>query len=134
MRLERLFHFPGARLEYVQQISMTAFEILQNVRKQKFGCHRIQRENAIDDVVRPRLVEWVQIARLDSRAKRPHDDPRGIGAQIVGLSMQEHGFGQIVHQTLSGLDLPLSGAERENRSWFFTLRLCARARKPPHLG
>ena len=31
MRLQRLFHFCGARLEYLEQISVTTFEVFKHV-------------------------------------------------------------------------------------------------------
>ncbi len=104
MGQERVLHLAGARLESVQQVSMAAFEIVENVEQKTFRRRGIQRDDPVDDVVRPRLVDRVEISRLDRRPEGPHDHPRRIRAQIESLSREEHGFGQIVHRTLSGFD------------------------------
>ena len=43
---------------------------------------RIERKDAVDDMICTRLVGRVQIARFGRRLEWPHDHPGGIGAQI----------------------------------------------------
>ena len=89
---KRLFHLVGARLERLQQVAMAALKILQHV-GQLAGCGLgIERQNPVDDMVGAGLVGRVEIARFGRRLERAHDHPRGIGAQIKRLPVQEGGL------------------------------------------
>ena len=89
MRREGIFHFVGARLEGRQQVAVAALEILEHVGQ--LGGHRlgIERQDPVDDVVRPGLVGGIEVAWLGRRLERAHDHPRRIGAQIKRLPVQE---------------------------------------------
>ena len=50
---------------------------------------RIEGENPVHDMVCAHLVGRVQIARFSRRLERTHDHPRGIGAKIKRLPLQE---------------------------------------------
>ena len=56
---KRLFHFLGARLEHLQQVSVPAQEILKNVGQLIGRCLRIERQNPFDNMVGAGLVRWV---------------------------------------------------------------------------
>ena len=73
---------------------MTTLEILQDVGQLRGRGLRIERENAVDDMVGARLVGGVEIARFGRRLERAYDHPRRIGAQIERLPVQESGLRQ----------------------------------------
>ena len=87
-----VFHFVGARLECLQQVAMAAFEILEDIGQLAGRRLGIERQDPIDDMVRPRLVGGIEVPRLGRRLERAHDHPRRIGAQIESLPVQERGL------------------------------------------
>ena len=92
MRRKGVFHFVGARLECLQQVAMAALKVLKDI-GQLAGCHLgIERQDPVDDMVRPGLVGGIEVARFGRRLERTHDHPRRIGAQIESLSVQECGL------------------------------------------
>ena len=86
---EGLFHLVGARLEFLQQIAVAALKILQDIGQLAGRRLGIERQDAVDDMVRPCLVGGVEVARLGRRLERAHDHPRRIGTQIESLPVQE---------------------------------------------
>ena len=94
MSREGLLHFVGAGLERLQQVAMTAQEILQDVRELAGSGFGIECENPVDDMVGARLVGRIEIARFGRRLERAHDHPRGVGTQIERLPVQEGGLRQ----------------------------------------
>src|SRR5271169_5917609 len=59
-----VFHFFGARLESTQEIAVAVLEMLKDIR-QLTGRHLgIERQNSINDMVRPRLINGVEVPRL----------------------------------------------------------------------
>ena len=102
MSRQRLFHHVGAGLERFQQVAVPALKVFQHVR-QLAGCSlRVERENALDDMVGACLVGRVEIARFGRRLERAHDHSRGVGTQIERLPMQETGVRQGVLGSLEG--------------------------------
>ena len=92
MRRKGVFHFVGARLECLQQVAVAPLEILKDI-GQLAGCRlRIERQDPVDDMVRPGLVGGIEVPRFGRRLERTHDDPRRIGAQIKSLPVQECGL------------------------------------------
>ena len=94
MRLERLFHLGGARLEDVEQISVTAFEVFEHVAQLLRGSLGIEPKHPVDDMIGPGLVGRIEVSGLSRRLEGPDDDPGRIRAQIQGLPIQELGLGQ----------------------------------------
>ena len=86
------FHFVGAGFERLQQVAMTAQEILQDVGELTGRGSGIECENPLDDMVGAGLVGRVEIARFGRRLERTHDHPRGIRTQIERLPVQEGGL------------------------------------------
>ena len=82
MRLERLFHFSGARLENIEQISVTTFEIFEHVVQLLCSRFGIEPENPVDDMVRPGLVGRIEVSGFSRRFERPDDDSGWIGPQV----------------------------------------------------
>ena len=82
MGRKRVFHFVGTRFEGVEQIAMAALEVLKDVGAVAARHLRIERQDPVDDMVRPGLVGRVEVARFDRRLEGPHDHPGGIGAQM----------------------------------------------------
>lgn len=92
MRGKGVFHFVGTRLECLQKVAVATLEILKNI-GQLVGRHLgIERQDPVDDMVRPRPVDGVEVPRLGRRPERAHDHPRRIGAQIESLAVQERGL------------------------------------------
>ena len=58
MRFERLFHLVGARLEDIEQISVTTFKILQHLDQLLRGGFGIKPKNSADDMVGSDLIGW----------------------------------------------------------------------------
>ncbi len=67
VRGESVFHFVGARFKYLEQVPVPALEILQDVGELAGRRLRIKRQNAVDDMVRSRLVGGIEITRLHGR-------------------------------------------------------------------
>jgi len=91
MGSKRLFHFIGARLEYLEQISMATLKVLENFGQLFVSRFRIERQDSIDDVIRPRLVCGVEIPRFGRRFEWAHDHSCRIRAQIQSLPIQRAG-------------------------------------------
>ncbi len=83
--VERLFHLVGPRFEGGEQIAVPALEVLKHIGELLRGDDVIERQNAVDDVVGPRLVGRTEILRLDRRLEWPDDDARRIRSEIEGL-------------------------------------------------
>ena len=89
MRRQSVFHVIGARLECRQQVAMTPCEIFEYT-GQLIGCGlRIQPQDTIDDMICPRLVDFVQIPWFDRRPERAHKDPRWVRAQPKSLPIRK---------------------------------------------
>lgn len=82
MWLQRLFHLSGARLEDIEQVPVTTFEIFEHVRQLPFGRFGIEAKNSVDDMIGPDLIGWVEVTGLRRRFERPDDDPCRIRPQI----------------------------------------------------
>src|SRR5580693_5839846 len=94
MLCERLLHFIRAGLERLHQVTMPILETIQYVSELAGNGFRIERDNPVDDMVCAHLVGRVQNARFGRRLERPHDHPRGIGAQGKRLPFQGGGLRQ----------------------------------------
>jgi hypothetical protein len=92
MRCESFLHFIRAGLERLQQVTMSTFEIVQDVRELSGNGFWIERENPVDDMICAHFVGRVQVARFSRRLERPHYHPRGIGTQVKCLPVQEGGL------------------------------------------
>ncbi|MGZ5874446.1 MAG: hypothetical protein ACXWKP_20285 [Bradyrhizobium sp.] len=86
------FHFVGARLKRLQQIAMSALEILQDIGELAGNGFGIECENAVDDMIGACLVGRVEIAGFSRRLERANNHPRGVWTQIERLPVQEGGF------------------------------------------
>ena len=82
MWLQRLFHLSGARLEDIEQVPVTTFEIFEHVRQLSRGSFGIEAKNSVDDMIGPDLIGWVEVTGLRCRLERPDDDPGRIRPQI----------------------------------------------------
>src|ERR1700745_300420 len=91
---QRLFHLRGARLEGLQQIAMTAEEVLQYIGQFTVCCLGIEREHTFDDMVGTGLVGRIEITRLRGRLERPNDHAGRIRPQMKGLAIKEREFRQ----------------------------------------
>ena len=89
---ESLLHFICARLEGLEQVAMTAEKVLEDVGQLRCNRRGIERQNPVDNMVRTRLVGWIEVARLGRGLEWAHNDPRRIGAQMQRLSVEECGF------------------------------------------
>jgi hypothetical protein len=86
-----IFHFIGARLEYFDEIAVTALEILEDI-SQLFGSRfGIERQDSIDDMIRPRFVGGIEVSRLGRRPEWAHDNSCRIRAKIKTLTVQNLG-------------------------------------------
>ena len=68
---------------------MAPLKILQHFVQLLGGRLGIEPEDAVDDMVRARLVRRIEIARLGRWLEGTHDHPRRIRPQIKSLSVQE---------------------------------------------
>ena len=85
---EGVFHVVGARFEQLEQIAMSALEIVENISKLACRRFRPQREYAIDDVIRPSFVSGIEVAWFGRRPERAYDHPRRIRAKVQTLPIQ----------------------------------------------
>ena len=82
MRLQRLLHIRSARLENIEQIPVTTFEIIEHVFQLSRGRFGIEPKDPLDDMVGPDLIGWVEVAGFSRRFERPDDDSGRIRAQM----------------------------------------------------
>ena len=76
-----VFHFCGARLEDIEQIPVTTFEILEHLAQLLRGGFGIEPKNPVDDMIGPDLVGGIEVSGLSRRFEGPDDDPgRSPGA------------------------------------------------------
>src|SRR5450631_1887480 len=64
MGRESFLHFLGARLERLQQVAMSALEIVEHVGELGGDGFGIERKNPIDNVIGPYLIGGVEVARF----------------------------------------------------------------------
>ena len=86
---QRIFHLRGADLEGLQQVAVTAQEILENVGQLALRRLGIKRENPFDDMVGAGLVRRIEVAGLGRRLERPDDHARRIGPQMNVLAIED---------------------------------------------
>ncbi len=92
VRREGFFHFVGTELKRLQQVAVPALEVLQHIRQLAGRGLRVERENALDDMIGPRLVGRVEISRFGRRLERAHDHAGGVGTQIESLPIEKGGL------------------------------------------
>src|SRR5580704_9552968 len=83
-----LFHLIGARFEYLEQIAVTILKVLQNLRELAGSRLGIERQDAIDDVIRARLVGGIEVPGFGGRLEWTDDHSCRIGAQVKTLTIQ----------------------------------------------
>jgi hypothetical protein len=88
---ESVFHFVGARFEYLNQIAVSALKVLENLGEFPRGGFWIQRKNPSDNMICAGFVSRVEIPRLYRRPERTHDHSCRIGAKIKALAVQKLG-------------------------------------------
>jgi hypothetical protein len=81
MRLQRMFHIRGSRLEDIEQIPMTTLEIFEHFAQLLRGNFDIEPKNPADDMIGPDLVGWVEVAGFGRRFEGPDDNSGRIRAQ-----------------------------------------------------
>jgi len=94
MRLQCTFHLDRARIEDLEQVPVATLEVVEHVLQLLIGGVSIEPQHSADDMIGACLVGRVEVPGFDRRFERPHDDPGRIGAQMQGLSVQEHGLRQ----------------------------------------
>jgi hypothetical protein len=94
MWFERVLHLRGARLENVEQVPVSAPEVLKYLAQLLRGSFGIKPKHPANDMIGTDLVSRVEVARLSRRFEGPDDDPGRIWAQIEALAIQEFGLGQ----------------------------------------
>ena len=94
MWLERIFHLCGARLEDIEQIPVTAFEVFEDIAQLLRSSFRIEPKNPADDMVGPGLIRRIEVPGLGRRLEGSDDDPGWIWTQVQDLSVQELGLRQ----------------------------------------
>ena len=82
MRFERLFHLVGARLEDIEQISVTTFKIFEHVDQLFGGSFGIKPKNSADDMVGPDFIDGIEVSGFSRRLEGSDDDSGRIRAQI----------------------------------------------------
>ena len=92
MRFQRLFHLRSARLEDLEQVSVTPLEVLQHLGQLPRGNPRVEPNDSVDDMVRPRLIGRIEVSGLRRRLEGPDDDPGRIGTQMQCLAIRRIGI------------------------------------------
>ena len=82
MWLERVFHFRGARLEDIDQIPVTAFEIVEHIAQLLLGGVGIEPNYPVDYMISPNLVGEIEVSGFSCWFEGSDDDPCGVRAQI----------------------------------------------------
>ena len=91
MRGKGVLHVIGARFEDREQIAVAPLEILEHIGQLAGRRLGIERQDPVDDVIRPCLVGGIEITRFGRRFEWAHHDSRGIGAQIQRLAVEKLG-------------------------------------------
>src|SRR5690348_14143305 len=94
------FHLFGARLELGQQVAMPALEIFQDLRQLDVGLPLIQCKTTINDMIGPRLVRGIEIARFRCRFEGPYNNPGRIWPKIKSLPVQKLDLRQMAPSSL----------------------------------
>ncbi len=82
MRLQRLFHFCGARLEDLKQVSVTTLEIFEHFCQLSRDSLGLKPKNPVNNMVGPSLIGWVEVSGFSRRFERSDDDPRWIRTKV----------------------------------------------------
>jgi hypothetical protein len=89
MNGQGIFHLSRAIFKRREKVVMTAVEVIENVGEHDFSRFNTQAQDAVDDMVRPRLIGWVEISRLDARLEGTHDNPCRVRAKVERLAIQK---------------------------------------------
>ncbi|GGC04795.1 hypothetical protein GCM10011494_24150 [Novosphingobium endophyticum] len=84
-----IFHLPRAPFEDRRQISVPVVEVPQCCGKEFQRFILAKGEDAINDVIGPRLVDGIQVPGFDRGPERANDDARRIGPQVERLPIEE---------------------------------------------
>ena len=68
-------HLCRTRLEDIEQIPVTTFEILDHVAQLLRGSCCIELKNSADDMVGPSLIGWVDVSGTSRRFEGSDDNP-----------------------------------------------------------
>src|ERR1700716_106791 len=74
VRLKCLFHLRSARLEEIEQIPVTAFEIFEHITELPLGCVGTEPKHPVDNMIGPDLVGWIEVAGFSRRLEGSDDD------------------------------------------------------------
>lgn len=86
-----LFHLIGARVEQLQEVSMSSEEAREDLVQLSGGGRRIESQHAPDDVVRTGFVGRIEVARLRRGLELPYDDSCRVRSQEYVLPAQKFG-------------------------------------------
>src|SRR5271167_49423 len=75
MGFQRVFHVCGARLEDIDQIPVTAFEIVEHIPQLMRGGFGIELKYPADDMIGPNLIGGIEVSWLRCRFEGSDDDP-----------------------------------------------------------
>src|SRR6202011_285797 len=89
MWFQRGFHFCGAHLEDIEQIPVTAFEIVKYIAQLLCGGFRIEPKHPVVDIAGSYLIGGVEAAGFGGRFEWSDDDPCRVRAQIQALAIYE---------------------------------------------
>jgi hypothetical protein len=82
MWFQRVFHFCGARLKNIDQISMAAVKIVEHLAQLLRGSFGIEPDDPANDMIGSNLIGGVEVAGFSCRFERSDDDPCRIRPQI----------------------------------------------------
>jgi hypothetical protein len=94
MRFERVLHVRRARFENIDQIPVTAFEVVQHIVQLFCSGLSIELKYPTNDMVGANLIGWIEVSGFSCGFERPDDDPRRVRAQIQALAIHESELGQ----------------------------------------
>ena len=84
-----MFHLVGTRIECLQQMAMTSLKVIENIGQLGGRDRGIERQDSVDNMIRPVLVDGIEVARFCCRLEGAHDHPRRIRAKIESLPVHE---------------------------------------------
>jgi len=82
-------HLIRARLKSLEQIAVTSAEVVEDICQLCGDACRVERQNAINNVVCARPVRGIEVPRLSCRLERSHYDARRIWPQMKSLPVKE---------------------------------------------
>ncbi len=94
MRCQRVFHVRGTGFEYIDQIPVTAFKIIEHIAQLLCGGFGIEPKHPANDIIGSNFIGGVEVSWFRCRFERSDENPCRVRAQMQALAIHESKLGQ----------------------------------------